>query len=412
MDIIEKINKKLELYCDFENLKEVVNDDLWNQDYKKACVLLLNRLKIFDELKYLEKYDDVRISKVNPIEHYIYYGINEERDFVKNKFFKNMKKSNEIDFSICIPLYNDERNIVECIESAMNQKNVNLEIIILDDGSTDDSFNIANDLLKFDKRIRLFRQKNKGLSITRNNLIAQSKGKYIVFLDSDDLLVNNILEESLYTLNHYNLDKLIFTVKPFTNDERFIEDVKKKENYYRVKGSYPSNCINGKNALKLMLKNNDYRPVVYSSFYRRSFLLNNKIKFYPKILHEDNLFTFCSNLLCRRALIINNIYYKRRIRKNSIMTSNVTWLNVISLIISCLEMIKFIYINNLKNKFFFIPIRKVLNQSKAYYENLDENQKKQVLSILKRNKKLENIFLSFDDEIFNAKLDRAFFKIK
>ena len=105
----------------------------------------------------------------------------------------NIKK-----ISVIIPIYNTEKYLEECLNSVINQNLKNIEIICIDDGSTDNSQKIIEKFRKFDKRIILLTQKNKGSGISRNRGINISKGKYISFLDSDDIYYDKFSLEYLY----------------------------------------------------------------------------------------------------------------------------------------------------------------------------------------------------------------------
>lgn len=90
------------------------------------------------------------------------------------------------DVSVIVPVYNAEKTIIRCVESICKQSYRNIEIILIDDGSSDKSYEICEKLSCQDSRIHVYRQKNKGVSSARNNGINQAKGNYICFVDSDD----------------------------------------------------------------------------------------------------------------------------------------------------------------------------------------------------------------------------------
>ena len=96
--------------------------------------------------------------------------------------------------SVIVPIYNVEEYLDECIESICNQTYDNLEIIMIDDGSTDRSGNIADKWAKLDKRCNIYHKKNEGISVARNCGIEKAKGKFLIFVDSDDLLEKNMIE--------------------------------------------------------------------------------------------------------------------------------------------------------------------------------------------------------------------------
>ena len=103
--------------------------------------------------------------------------------------------------SIIVPVYNTSAYLKDCLNSILNQTIKDLEIILVNDGSTDDSDAICQEFQRRDKRIRYFCQSNQGVSSARNNGIAQSKGKYIGFVDSDDVISSDMYELLLQNMN-------------------------------------------------------------------------------------------------------------------------------------------------------------------------------------------------------------------
>ena len=99
--------------------------------------------------------------------------------------------------SIIIALYNSEEYIEKCIKSIVEQTYNNLEIIIINDGSTDESLKICEQFQEKDKRIKIYNQKNTGVSSARNTGIAKATGDYITFVDSDDYLIKEAYEKAL-----------------------------------------------------------------------------------------------------------------------------------------------------------------------------------------------------------------------
>ncbi len=99
--------------------------------------------------------------------------------------------------SVVVPVYNTAKYLPECIESLLNQTHQNLEIILVDDGSTDDSGKIADDYAKKDRRIKVIHKKNGGQSSARNRGLKEATGEYLSFIDSDDAIAKNFYEEHL-----------------------------------------------------------------------------------------------------------------------------------------------------------------------------------------------------------------------
>ena len=117
----------------------------------------------------------------------------------------------KIRFSIHIPVYNVEKYLAECVESVLNQSYGNFEIILTDDGSTDNSGKICDSFK--DSRIRVFHNENKGLLLTRSFSIEKAEGEYSVFLDSDDYIDSDFLECINNTIEEENCDIIVFSYK-------------------------------------------------------------------------------------------------------------------------------------------------------------------------------------------------------
>ena len=100
--------------------------------------------------------------------------------------------------SVIVPIYNTEKYLVECVESLRKQTYSNIEIILVNDGSTDASIEICDGFAEKDSRVRVFHKKNEGVAVARNFGIQQSNGQYVVIVDSDDIAVDRMIEV-LYT---------------------------------------------------------------------------------------------------------------------------------------------------------------------------------------------------------------------
>ena len=96
--------------------------------------------------------------------------------------------------TILSPCYNVEVYLPECLDSILNQTYKNLQIVLIDDGSTDHTWSILKDYSSKDSRIEIYHQENQGVSITRNNLLDKVKGDYVLFVDSDDWIELNMVE--------------------------------------------------------------------------------------------------------------------------------------------------------------------------------------------------------------------------
>lgn len=115
--------------------------------------------------------------------------------------------------SIIVPLYNSETTIERCIKSILRQSYKYIEVIIVNDGSSDKSFNICKDYCSKDNRIKLFSQENSGASAARNNGISNAKGKYIMFVDSDDFIEESMIECLIKKADKENADFVMCGMK-------------------------------------------------------------------------------------------------------------------------------------------------------------------------------------------------------
>ena len=134
--------------------------------------------------------------------------------------------------SVIIPIFNEENFLKICLNSVINQTFKNIEIICIDDGSTDKSLIILKEYLKIDKRIKIISQNNLGSGVARNNGINLSKGKYLIFIDSDDLFPNNYILELLY--NKINKNKVYIcggSLREFESINGTMKIHEQKENF-------------------------------------------------------------------------------------------------------------------------------------------------------------------------------------
>lgn len=223
--------------------------------------------------------------------------------------------------SIIIPVYNVEQYLEQCLKSAIKQTLKNIEIIVINDGSTDKSLDIIKKYeLKY-YNIRVINQENKGLSETRNVGLRESKGEYIYFLDSDDYIDINLAQLCYKECKKNNLDMITFDAVAFY-DEKELE-ICNKFNYNR-QNLINSNVKNGRQFYSESISSNAYKSSVCLYMYKREYLKKHELYFYPDMLHEDELFTIKAILLANRIKYIPSKFFYRRVRSGSIMTTKST----------------------------------------------------------------------------------------
>lgn len=223
--------------------------------------------------------------------------------------------------SVVIPVYNAEKYLGECLDSVLGQTLREIEVICIDDGSTDSSLELLKEYADKDDRISVFAQGNCGLAETRNRGIEKARGEYIEFLDSDDWLEPQALKRLYETSSERQLDILFFNGDTVYDDDNALKEHPEFQNYYRRAGKYPEKCV-GFRMLARMRKEKEYRTSVVMQMYSREFLENAGISFCSGILHEDNDFTFRACLLADNVGYLPESFYKRRVRDDSIMTAS------------------------------------------------------------------------------------------
>jgi len=221
--------------------------------------------------------------------------------------------------SIIIPVYNVEKYLNECLESAINQTLDSIEIICINDGSTDGSFEILNNYKEIYGNIRVIEQENRGLSSVRNRGIIESKGEYIYFLDSDDYIDLDSMEICYKEAKLNDLDILTFDADCFYDEAYYGNEI--NEDYDRS-NALVSTIMSGEEFYVFSNRKNAYKAPVWLNFYKTSFIKNNGLFFREGILHEDEIYTCETFLKANKIKYIPYKFFKRRFRNNSIMTSN------------------------------------------------------------------------------------------
>lgn len=221
----------------------------------------------------------------------------------------------QINISVIIPFHNVEDYLYECVHSVLIQKNISLEIILINDGSTDNSVKIAETLKKKHDNIILINQNNEGPSSARNKGLKEAKGEYIAFIDSDDWISKESLQ-SLYTKGVMaDADMVIANFSNIIkdNEERVICEIPKEftENIYVAEEAFIS-----------LMRHKIYLPMIWRAIYRNEWIQRNNLYFDEGILHADELWTQKAFMVIGRLLLTNVDYYNYRPkRKGSIMNS-------------------------------------------------------------------------------------------
>lgn len=214
--------------------------------------------------------------------------------------------------SIVVPVYNVEKYLQRCIDSLVNQTYKGLEIILVNDGSTDHSPAICEANAQKDSRIRVLNKKNGGLSDARNAGLNVAVGQYILFVDSDDYIEVDTCERLLAGMQD-DVDLVAGAYK----------EVRDGQIIYKRHTNLQENIVYSSRefVIRSIQKNEWYAPA-WLNLYRRQFLLDHKLYYKVGFLFEDHEILPRLFLAARKVTYIDYPFYNYVIRSNSIMTSN------------------------------------------------------------------------------------------
>lgn len=224
--------------------------------------------------------------------------------------------------TLIIPVYNSEKYISTCLDSILNQTYTDYEILIVNDGSKDNSKKIIDEYKnKYQEKIISIEQENKGVSITRNESIQKANGKYIMFIDNDDYLDKDYIERFINTIEEKDYDIVIGGYRRITDTKKIIRELKLKDTEWS----------------KLMVM------APWAKIYKKQFLLDNNITFLKNNLGEDVYFNLKAMLLSNKIKIIDYVGYNWFFNTKSVSNTiqkNITQLQVYELLNGCYEELK------------------------------------------------------------------------
>lgn len=245
--------------------------------------------------------------------------------------------SHPVEVSVIMPVYNTEEFVGEALNSVRLQTLREIEIIVINDGSTDGSLRVLEQLAAEDSRIRLYSQPNAGQSVARNNALKFATGDYIYFMDSDDIIEPDTFQVCVQKCEAQNLDFVFFDA-----------DILNKESKLAVPLLYNrSNCMDetemypGTLAMQKQLHARSYTPSPCLSLIRTAYLRKLKLRFHPGIIHEDQLFNALLYVQAGRVAYINRRFFKRRFREASTMTQRFSWRNIKGYLTVTEELLRF-----------------------------------------------------------------------
>ena len=241
-----------------------------------------------------------------------------------------------IKVTVIIPCYNIERFISECIDSVLSQSLKDIEVICIDDGSTDSTPTILETYKEKDSRMIVYRQKNSGVSAASNVGLSLARGEYIYLIDHDDIVAPKALKKCYSLARKYNADIVQFNSETIFDDQipeseqlNFIKrGMKKREGYDKY------NPIDGPALFTKLYENSDYQVPLWRCFFRRGFIEENHFRLIEGVSHQDVDFHFKTLMTAGRVAFCEEVLYSRRIRKDSaLMTHEKRFDNIAHIIV-------------------------------------------------------------------------------
>ena len=219
--------------------------------------------------------------------------------------------------SIVVPVYNVEEYLNRCIDSLLKQTYEKIEILLIDDGSTDNSSNICRNYLKKNKRIKYFKKPNEGLGLTRNYGIEHASGEYIIFVDSDDYIPEDAIEFLVNRISDDDVDMVVATM--YYKNEKYNLNI--DEGIYNIKS------INNVLLNKLMGNNGNIKDsflcTAPAKIYKKDLFVRTNVRFPSEreLIWED--LSFFVNLLpkCEKVSVVNYPVYVYCYNQNSLTHS-------------------------------------------------------------------------------------------
>ena len=202
--------------------------------------------------------------------------------------------------SVIIPVYNVENYLRQCLDSVINQSLYDIEIICINDGSTDSSAHILEEYSSKDNRIVVINQENSGQSVARNNGLKIAAGEYVAFLDSDDYMEPDLCELAYNKAKQTGADITMYFFDTFGEDYMCISAIDNIPDDEIVIRDRRIDAVN------------DNNNVIWNMLYKHSFLQNNNIVFLESILYEDVHFSIKCACLCNRISVIRKrlVHYR------------------------------------------------------------------------------------------------------
>lgn len=212
--------------------------------------------------------------------------------------------------SIVVPIYNGEKYIDNCINNIKRQTYQEFELILVDDGSTDNTAKICDSYAEDDKRIKVIHQKNKGLSAARNAGTRSALGEYLVYVDVDDDITNSLLEDNVLLAVKNDADVVMYNFWYYNVDTK-----EKKENL--IGEGFVGNSEEFFKNFLIKALSHEVFNAPWNKLYKLSFLRDNNLKFFEEYpIYEDIIFGTKMFQFAEKIVVNDNMYYVYYVRSS------------------------------------------------------------------------------------------------
>lgn len=286
---------------------------------------------------------------------------------------KNIKGQEAL-VSVIIPVYNVEKYLELCLRSVINQTYSNLEILLIDDGSTDNSGKLCDSLKELDKRISVYHKENGGLSDARNYGMERATGDFYAFIDSDDVLHKDFFNILLRVQKQKNADIV-------STDMAFFYDHNELEYLYKLNVDYTFNIYNGNNILKEYYRPSNGKRNIYHGLCMKIYKkeLFDDLKFVKGRLHEDLFITYKLLEKSETFVYIDAPYYFYYQNNGNSISKNYGVKNFCDEYDACMEMVGYFDGNdNIREELYRFIIINLLDIVEKIQGNSDKSEVKRI----------------------------------
>ena len=311
--------------------------------------------------------------------------------------------------SVIIPVYNIEEFLTKCLDSVINQTYKNLEIICVNDGSTDNSQKILEEYAENDKRIKIINKPNGGLSSARNAGMREMNGKYCYFVDSDDWIELNTIETLVGIYDKYDVDCVVHSFRNIAYDDEAVQNAQDCENWLKTFQKF-----DGIYDIPIDISH-EIPTVAWNKLYKTNIIKTYNCRFPEGFIHEDEAFIWIYMIHCKKYYYTNFKFYNYLSRANSIMGKRKKSIKILDL----LKIHDIIYkvVKQYKNIDMYSDVltENYLKHVHQIFEMMDKKYEKQAIKIVENyaknvnnNKKIQKCYKKLKNKKKKAVLNFIF----